>query len=113
MLDTRSPNNRRVMLILSESRDRGSKEKLSDAIELAQRAGVVVYPATYSVQGFYVFVEVRPTSPSMPGGDDNVDILGGAIWNWRGSAKPMWPMRWRARPAAGICRSLHSSRWRT
>ena len=59
MLDTRPPNNRRVMLILSESRDRGSKRKLSEAIELAQRAGVVVYPATYSVTGFLVRLEAR------------------------------------------------------
>jgi len=78
MLDTRSPNNRRVMLILSESRDRGSKGKLGEVIEQAQRAGVVVYPATYSVQGS-TFLSSPSNSPSMPGGDDNVDILGGAI----------------------------------
>lgn len=78
MLDTRPPNNRRVMLILSESRDRGSKSKLSEAIELAQRAGVVVYPATYSVQGSS-FVSKPADSPPMPGGDKNVDLIGGAI----------------------------------
>ncbi len=76
MLDTRPPNNRRVMLILSESRDRGSKGKLPEVIELAQRAGVVVYPATYSVQGS-TFLSSPSDSPSMPGGDDNVNILGG------------------------------------
>ena len=78
MLDTRPPNNRRVMLILSESRDRGSKTKLREAIELAQRAGVVVYPATYSVQGFLICFEALD-SPPMPGGDNSVDLLGGAI----------------------------------
>ena len=78
MLDTRPPNNRRVMLILSESRDRGSKSKLSEAIELAQRAGVTVYPATYSVQGSS-FISKPENSPSMPGGDNNVDLIGGAI----------------------------------
>jgi len=78
MLDTRSPNNRRVMLILSESRDRGSKSKLSDVIEQAQRAGVAVYAATYSVQGS-TFLSSPSTSPSMPGGDGNLDILGGAL----------------------------------
>ena len=31
MLETRSPNNRRVMLIFSESRDRGSKTRVSIA----------------------------------------------------------------------------------
>jgi VWFA-related protein len=78
MLDTRPPNNRRVMLILSESRDRGSTNKLSEAIELAQRAGVVVYPATYSVQGS-TFISKPADSPPMPGGDNNVDLLGSAI----------------------------------
>ena len=78
MLDTRSPNNRRVMLILSESRDRGSKSKLSDVIEQAQRVGVAVYAATYSVQGS-TFLSSPSTSPSMPGGDGNLDILGGAL----------------------------------
>jgi len=78
MLDTRSPNNRRVMLILSESRDRGSKSKLSDVIEQAQRAGVAVYAATYSVQGS-TFLSSPSTTPSMPGGDGNLDILGGAL----------------------------------
>ena len=63
MLDTRASQNRRMMLILSESRDRGSKSKLSEAIELAQRAGVVVYPATYSVQGSSFVVEARPKVP--------------------------------------------------
>ena len=78
MLETRSPNNRRVILILSESRDRGSKGNLADAIEMAQRAGVAVYAATYSVQGSS-FVSKPEDSPPMPGGGNNVDILGGAI----------------------------------
>ncbi len=78
MLDTRSPNNRRVMLILSESRDRGSRDKLSDVIEQAERAGVVVYAATYSVQGS-TFLSSPSTSPSMPDGDNNLDILGSAL----------------------------------
>ena len=78
MLETRSPNYRRVMLILSESRDRGSKSKLSDAIELAQRAGVVVYPVTYSTQSS-AFASKPEDAPSMPGGSNNVDLLGGAI----------------------------------
>lgn len=78
MLDTRPSNNRRVMLILSEARDRGSKSKLGEAIEFAQRAGVTVYPATYSVQASS-FVSKPENSPPMPGGDNNVDLLGGAI----------------------------------
>jgi VWFA-related protein len=50
MLQTRPENYRRVMLILGESRDRGSKMKLGQAIEAAQRAGVAIYPITYSAQ---------------------------------------------------------------
>ncbi len=50
MLQTRPENYRRVLLILGESRDRGSKMKLDRAIEAAQRAGVAVYPITYSAQ---------------------------------------------------------------
>jgi VWFA-related protein len=50
MLQTRPENYRRVLLILGESRDRGSKMKLDKAIEAAQRAGVAVYPITYSAQ---------------------------------------------------------------
>jgi VWFA-related protein len=41
-------NSRRVLLIISESRDRGSKIKLDRAVELVQQEGVVVYAATYS-----------------------------------------------------------------
>jgi VWFA-related protein len=78
MLGTRAPNHRRVMLVLSESRDRGSKMKLPVAVELAQRAGVAVYFATYSVQAS-TFASRPEDAPSMPGGDDNLDILGGAL----------------------------------
>jgi VWFA-related protein len=77
MLNTRAANHRRVLLILSESRDRGSKTKLAAAVELAQRAGVVVYAATYSVQASS-FASRPSDAPSMPGGDDNLDILGSA-----------------------------------
>ena len=77
LLDTRAANHRRVMLILSESRDRGSKMKLPAAVERAQRAGVVIYAATYSVQAS-AFSSRPSDAPSMPGGDDNLDILGGA-----------------------------------
>src|ERR1700678_95348 len=48
MLDQRPLNSRRILLVLSESRDRRSKMKLGDVIVMAQRAGVLIYPATYS-----------------------------------------------------------------
>jgi VWFA-related protein len=48
MFDARPRNHRRVMILLSEAHDRGSATKLADAIEKVQRAGMIVYPATYS-----------------------------------------------------------------
>ncbi|HXP83158.1 MAG TPA: VWA domain-containing protein [Bryobacteraceae bacterium] len=74
MLATRPDNYRRILLIVGESRDRGSKTKLKAAVEAAQRAGVIVYPLTYSPQA--VAWTARPQdNPPLPGGMD----LGGAI----------------------------------
>jgi VWFA-related protein len=50
MLSTRPENYRRILITLGESRDRGSKGKIEKAGEAAQRAGVVIYPITYSAQ---------------------------------------------------------------
>jgi VWFA-related protein len=41
-------NSRRVLLLISESRDRGSENTLDAAVVAAQNAGVAVYAATYS-----------------------------------------------------------------
>ena len=69
MLDTRPLNSRRILLILSESRDRRSKLKLPDVIVMAQRTGVIIYPATYSA--YATPWTARPEdNPSMPGGPD-------------------------------------------
>lgn len=43
------PNFRRVLVVIGESRDRGSQAKLQDAITRAQSANVTVYPVNYSV----------------------------------------------------------------
>ncbi len=43
-----SPNARRVVLLISESRDRGSESDLETVTAAAQAAGVAVYAATYS-----------------------------------------------------------------
>jgi VWFA-related protein len=76
MLETRPESSRRILLVLSESRDRGSKTKLPAAIEAAQRAGVMIYPATYSTQA--TPWTARPEdNPPMPGGDaHSVDFIG-------------------------------------
>jgi VWFA-related protein len=75
MLDTRPPNSRRILFLLSESRDRRSKMKLAEAIELAQRAGVTIFPATYSA--YATPWTARPEdNPPMPGGPD---YMGGVV----------------------------------
>jgi VWFA-related protein len=48
MFAERKADSRRVLLIISESRDRGSKLKLDRAVQLVQQEGIVVYAATYS-----------------------------------------------------------------
>ncbi|MEQ1886822.1 MAG: VWA domain-containing protein [Bryobacteraceae bacterium] len=73
MLATRPENYRRILLILGESRDRGSKAKLTDVIEEAQRAGVAVYSGTYSVQAS-AFTAKPEDNPSMP-------ATAGATWD--------------------------------
>lgn len=42
------PNTRRVLLLISESRDRGSETDLDSVAAAAQAAGVTIYAATYS-----------------------------------------------------------------
>lgn len=41
---------RRVLLLVSESKDRGSHAKLEEAIQAVERAGIEVFAATYSAQ---------------------------------------------------------------
>jgi VWFA-related protein len=43
------PKFRRVLVVIGESRDRGSQAKLQDAVTSAQSANVTVYPVNYSV----------------------------------------------------------------
>jgi VWFA-related protein len=50
MLEKSPEADRRVMLIIGESRDRGSSIKLDRAVEAVQRASVSMYPLTYSAQ---------------------------------------------------------------
>ena len=68
MLSTRPQNSRRVLITISESRDRGSRSKLPQAVELAQRAGVIVYPLTYSVHATPWTAKPEDTPP-LAGGD--------------------------------------------
>jgi VWFA-related protein len=42
---------RRVLLLISETKDRGSKAKLDEAVQAVEREGVEVFAATYSAAG--------------------------------------------------------------
>jgi VWFA-related protein len=74
MLDTRPENYRRIMIVMGESRDRGSQHPLKEAIEEAQRSGAVVYSLTYSAEG-QAWTSSSDNDPSMPGGPDYVGAI--------------------------------------
>jgi VWFA-related protein len=46
---TSRPKFRRVLVVIGESRDRGSQTKLQEAVPKAQEANVTIYPVNYSV----------------------------------------------------------------
>lgn len=48
MLSTKPSGRRRLVLVISESRDRGSKAKVTDVLAEAQRENVTIYTVTYS-----------------------------------------------------------------
>jgi VWFA-related protein len=87
----RRPNARRVLLLISESRDRGSETALDVATVAAQHAGVTVYAATYSAlkTAFTSKLPVsqprRPLKPKTPN-----DELGTVNSNPPGRNNP-WP----------------------
>jgi VWFA-related protein len=69
MLRAREGSSRRVLVILGESRDRGSKLRLSDAISAIDRANVTVYSITYSTQAT-AWTSSPADNPPLPGGPD-------------------------------------------
>ena len=77
----RRPNARRVLLLISESRDRGSEIALDVATTAAQSAGVTVYAASYSAfktaftSKLPVSVPRRPLKPKTP--NDNTGTVNG------------------------------------
>jgi VWFA-related protein len=80
------PNVRRVLLLISETRDRGSESALDPSVAGAQAAGVTVYAATYSAFK-EAFTSKQPVSrpkesskPQTPMDDatDNIGTLNGA-----------------------------------
>jgi VWFA-related protein len=59
-------NARRVLLLISESRDRSSENSLEAAVVAAQSAGVTVYAATYSVFKTALISKVQISQPRRP-----------------------------------------------
>lgn len=64
LLAGRPPNRRRVVLLLSEAKDRSSETKLEDAVSLAQHRNVTIYPVTYSA--FFTAFTTRPEAGPPP-----------------------------------------------
>jgi VWFA-related protein len=75
LLTTAPESNRRMMIILGESRDRGSKTKLAAAVEAAERASVTMYPITYSAQTTAWTARPEDTPP-LP---EDPDYAGGIV----------------------------------
>jgi VWFA-related protein len=87
----RRPNVRRVLLLISESRDRDSETSLDAVLEAAQSAGVTVYASTYSaVKTAFTTKPGETDGPNVPEGPrpaeskvpvpppaQRLDILGG------------------------------------
>jgi VWFA-related protein len=49
MLAARPPSVRKIMLLISESRDRGSETDLAETLRIAAKDGIVVYPVVFSI----------------------------------------------------------------
>jgi VWFA-related protein len=48
MLGAKPSDRRRILILISESRDRGSKTKPQEILDMAQRSNVTIYTVTYS-----------------------------------------------------------------
>jgi VWFA-related protein len=70
MLGVRGPNARRVILLISESRDRGSTSKLPETIALAERNNVIIFPATFSA--YATPFTAKPSDLPAPPTDTNL-----------------------------------------
>lgn len=65
------PKFRRVLVVIGESRDRGSQAKLEEAVTKAQSANLTIYPVNYSVY------KTSFTSR----GDERFEGSGGRVYN--------------------------------
>jgi len=72
-LNRRAPEERRVLLIISESKDRGSKAELQEVAQLAQRAGVTIYAVSFSA---YATAFTKKGGQQAPTGSGGFNVLG-------------------------------------
>jgi VWFA-related protein len=63
----RPENSRKIVLLISESRDRGSKASLAEVLQSAQRSNVIIYPLTFSVHAT-AWTAKPEDAPSTDGG---------------------------------------------
>jgi VWFA-related protein len=75
LLAARPPQRRRVLILVSETRDRGSKAELEQAITLAQQENVTIYPLTYSAYATPFTVKAGTTPPPDRLGIDLISIF--------------------------------------
>ena len=66
-LARRAPEERRVLLVIGETKDRGSKTGVLAAIEAASRAGVIIHGVTFSAYAT-AFTRKGETTPTTTGG---------------------------------------------
>ena len=78
LLAKRPSSERRILLVVSETRDRGSESKIEDALAAVQRAGVTVYHASYSAYRT-AFTTRAGDSPAQPGGPNYIGGISEAI----------------------------------
>jgi VWFA-related protein len=60
----RSENGRKAMILLTDGGDQGSRKKLADAIEAAQKANAIVYVLLIADRGFYGGISFGYNGPS-------------------------------------------------
>jgi VWFA-related protein len=73
LLSKKPPEQRRLILLLSETRDRGSEAKASDVLTHAEQQNVTIYTANYSA---YVTPFTTKASELQPVGEGGLDIIG-------------------------------------
>ena len=74
MLAGRPANERKILILVGESKDRGSKTKLAEALRLLERDAVLVYAATWSA--YETAFTTKGTDMPQSGGD-SADLLAG------------------------------------